>query len=138
MMVVRDGFEPPTLGASIPCSTDWATGPKWRSWRDSNPRSPLWQRGMITTSLQDLGCRERIWTSDLWVMSPTSYQTAPLCDNNGGDGGIWTPAQLSPPLGFQDRPLQPDLGTSPCQNILYNGGPCWTRTSDQPVMSRWL
>jgi hypothetical protein len=33
--------------------------------------------------------------------------------NDGGGGGIRTPARLSTPLGFQDRPLQPDLGTPP-------------------------
>ena len=33
--------------------------------------------------------------------------------NNGGGGGIRTPARFDPPLGFQDRPLQPDLGTPP-------------------------
>ena len=32
---------------------------------------------------------------------------------DGGGGGIRTPARLSTPLGFQDRPLQPDLGTPP-------------------------
>ena len=32
----------------------------------------------------------------------------------GGGGGIRTPARLAAPLGFQDRPLQPDLGTPPC------------------------
>jgi hypothetical protein len=31
----------------------------------------------------------------------------------GGGGGIRTPARLAAPLGFQDRPLQPDLGTPP-------------------------
>ena len=30
--------------------------------------------------LNNLGCREWIWTNDLRVMSPTSYQTALLCD----------------------------------------------------------
>ena len=28
IMVARDGIEPPTQGASILCSTDWATEPK--------------------------------------------------------------------------------------------------------------
>jgi hypothetical protein len=48
-------------------------------------------------------------------MSPTSYQAAPPRDDDiyGGGGGIRTPARLSTPLGFQDRPLQPDLGTPP-------------------------
>ena len=31
----------------------------------------------------------------------------------GGGRGIRTPARFDPPLGFQDRPLQPDLGIPP-------------------------
>ena len=45
--MARDGIEPPTHGASIHCSTNWATEPY---------------------------CGSRIWTYDLRVMSPTSYQ----------------------------------------------------------------
>lgn len=33
--------------------------------------------------------------------------------NYGRGRGIRTPAPLSRPLGFQDRPLQPDLGIPP-------------------------
>jgi hypothetical protein len=36
----------------------------------------------------------------------------------GGGGGIRTPARLAAPLGFQDRPLQPDLGTPPLLNMV--------------------
>ncbi len=32
----------------------------------------------------------------------------------GGGGGIRTPAGREAPGGFQDRSLQPDLGTPPC------------------------
>ena len=32
---------------------------------------------------------------------------------NGGGGGIRTPAGCNTPGGFQDRSLQPDLGTPP-------------------------
>ena len=49
-MVVPVGIEPTTQGFSVLCSTDWATGP--------------------------FGCGGRIWTNDLRVMSPTSYQAA--------------------------------------------------------------
>ena len=49
-MVVPVGIEPTTHGFSVHCSTDWATGP--------------------------FGCGGRIWTNDLRVMSPTSYQAA--------------------------------------------------------------
>ena len=33
--------------------------------------------------------------------------------NFGGGNGIWTPAPLSRPPGFQDQSLQPDLGIPP-------------------------
>jgi hypothetical protein len=33
---------------------------------------------------------------------------------NGGGRGIRTPARYDPPVGFQDRSLQPDLGIPPC------------------------
>ena len=49
-------------------------------------------------------------------MSPTSYRAAPSRDKyklNGGGKGIRTPAPLARPIGFQDRPLQPDLGIPP-------------------------
>ena len=41
-----------------------------------------------------IGCGSWIWTNDLWVMSPTSYQAAPFRDinKNGGERGIRTPA----------------------------------------------
>jgi hypothetical protein len=32
---------------------------------------------------------------------------------NGGGKGIRTPARFDPPVGFQDRSLQPDLGIPP-------------------------
>lgn len=40
----------------------------------------------------------------------------------GGGGGIRTPARFNPPLGFQDRPLQPDLGTPPSRPKVYYHG----------------
>ena len=57
--MARDGIEPPTHGASIHCSTNWATEPTLK-----------------------LNCGSRIWTYDLRVMSPTSYLAAPSRDNN--------------------------------------------------------
>ena len=66
------------------------------------------------------GCGRWIWTNDLWVMSPTSYQAALFRDisiswylSYGGGKGIRTPAPISWPPGFQDRSLQPDLGIPP-------------------------
>ena len=51
----RAGIEPATHGFSVHCSTNWA----------------IWAR-LLKTS-----CGGRIWTYDLRVMSPTSFQTAP-------------------------------------------------------------
>ena len=56
-LMARDGIEPPTHGASIHCSTNWATEPN---------------------------CGSRIWTYDLRVMSPTSYQLLHPAINGGG------------------------------------------------------
>ena len=87
---------------------------KWRSRRELNPRSSAWQADVLTPALRDQnGCGNRIWTYDLWVMSPTSYRTAPSRDIDGGGKGIRTPAPLARPPGFQDRSLQPDLGIPP-------------------------
>ena len=86
--MARDGIEPPTHGASIHCSTNWATEPNY--------------------------CGSRIWTYDLRVMSPTSYLAAPSRANNiKGGCGIRTHARFYTPDGFQDRSLQPDLGNPP-------------------------
>jgi hypothetical protein len=39
----------------------------------------------------------------------------------GGGKGIRTPARFDPPVGFQDRSLQPDLGIPPYrQEIIYH------------------
>ena len=84
--MARDGIEPPTHGASIHCSTNWATEPY---------------------------CGSRIWTYDLRVMSPTSYRAAPSRVNTKGGCGIRTHARFYTPDGFQDRSLQPDLGNPP-------------------------
>ena len=86
----------------------------WRSQRDSNPRSSAWQADVLTScTKRPYGCGNRIWTCGLWVMSPTSYQTALSRDIVGGGKGIRTPAPLARPPGFQDRSLQPDLGIPP-------------------------
>ncbi len=52
------------------------------------------RKGLRRLGFRD-GCGGRIWTSDLWVMSPTSYLTAPPRDvlenwSNGRLGGIRT------------------------------------------------
>ena len=48
-----------------------------------------------------------------------------VCIHIGGGKGIRTPAPLSWPLGFQDRPLQPDLGIPP---FIGACGRNWTGT----------
>jgi hypothetical protein len=43
------------------------------------------------------------------------------CLYDGGGRGIRTPARFNPPVGFQDRSLQPDLGIPPYQQkIIYH------------------
>ena|GEM_PF-1531066 len=90
------------------------------------------------------GCGGRIRTFDLRVMSPTSYQllhSAILINLLAEEEGFEPPRAFAP-LGFQDRPLQPDLGIPPLSIYIYSnqkgGGPSRTRTCDQPVMSREL
>ena len=51
-----------------------------RSMWDLNPRSPPWQGGEINHCSNGPNCGSWIWTNDLRVMSPTSYQTAPSRD----------------------------------------------------------
>ena len=77
-MVASVGIEPTTPRFSVLCSANWAMKPQWRFRRELNPRSLAWQASVITATPRNLifGCRRRIWTSDLWVMSPTSYQAA--------------------------------------------------------------
>ncbi len=50
-------------------------------------------------------------------------KTATSCSRilkNGGGRGIRTPARCYPPVGFQDRSLQPDLGIPPCTIALLS------------------
>ena len=109
------GIEPATQGFSVLCSTDWAMEPKkWRFRRDSDSRSSAWQADVITTTPRNHGCGRWIWTNDLWVMSPTSYQAALSRDImqtnlNGREDRIWTCNPLVPnQVLYQVEPL-PDL-----------------------------
>ena len=56
----RTGIEPVTRGFSVLCSTDWA----------------IWALSLFS----EASSGDRIWTYDLRVMSPTSFQTAPPRD----------------------------------------------------------
>ena len=78
-LMPRAGIEPATQGFSVLCSTNWA----------------IWA----------LSCGNRIWTYDLRVMSPTSFQTAPSRDNmlsllkrRMGRGGFEPPKQFAADL----------------------------------------
>src|SRR5699024_4071979 len=51
--------------------------------------------------------------SDMFTQKkPATFVTSLSSDNKGGRG-IRTPAGFDTPFGFQDRPLQPDLGIPP-------------------------
>ena len=54
----------------------------WWRWQESNLRPPECKSGALPTELHPhkIGCGGRIWTCDLWVMSPTSYLAAPPRD----------------------------------------------------------
>ena len=74
------GFEPPTTWLKVRCSTDWASIPYHRKM----PRTgiePVTRGFSVLCStnwaIWALSSGDRIWTYDLRVMSPTSFQTAP-------------------------------------------------------------
>ena len=82
------GFEPRTTWLKVKCSTNWANTPYAQNRnRTSDTRifSPLLYQlsylGILDLNLHsDLSSGDRIWTYDLRVMSPTSFQTAPPRD----------------------------------------------------------
>ena len=82
-MSVR-GFEPRTTWLKVKCSTDWATRPyalDRNRTSDTRIFSPLlYQLSYLGIDYKSLSCGSRIWTCDLRVMSPTSFQTAPSRD----------------------------------------------------------
>ena len=89
------GFEPRTTWLKVKCSANWANTPfpekSGNAWfrnrtRDTRIFCPLlyqlsylgiWH---VYITLQRVSCGSRIWTCDLRVMSPTSFQTAPPRD----------------------------------------------------------
>ena len=70
--MARDGIEPPTQGASILCSTNWAIEPL-RSLPDSDRWSPPWQGGVITPTPRDhiAGTGFEPMTFGLWARRAT-------------------------------------------------------------------
>ena len=82
------GFEPPTTWLKVKCSTNWASIPSSSNRRKCpEPESNQWhedfQSSALPTELSGHRLKnksssgDRIWTYDLRVMSPTSFQTAP-------------------------------------------------------------
>ena len=83
------GFEPRTTWLKVKCSTDWANTPFFAARSllhtkcpepESNQRHEDFQSSALPTELTRQNCGGRIWTYDLRVMSPTSFQTAPPRD----------------------------------------------------------
>ena len=79
------GFEPRTTWLKVKCSTDWANAPfmflkNTCPEPESNQRHMDFQSIALPTELSGQNCGGRIWTYDLRVMSPTSFQTAPPRD----------------------------------------------------------
>lgn len=144
-MVAPAGIEPATHGASIRCSTYWATEPLWRSRRESNPRSPPWQGGVVNHfTTGPYGCGGRIRTYDLRIMSPTSCQLLHSAIKNwwelkeinkrthmAGNEGFEPPRAVKPLVVFKTTPFSQTW-------VIALGGPSWTWTSNLPVMSRVL
>ena len=95
-MVAEDGVEPPTRGFSVPCSTYWATQPlKWRSWRDSNPRSSAWQADVINRYTTGPWWREKDSNLRPLGYEPNELPAAPSRDINGGGSRIRTRAPVT-------------------------------------------
>ncbi len=82
-MVAPAGIEPATQGFSVPCSTDWAMKPNNMAVSTGLEPAIFCVTGRRVNQLHHettFGCGKRIWTSDLRVMSPTSYRAAPSRD----------------------------------------------------------
>ena len=111
------GFEPRTTWLKVKCSTDWANAPY--TFRlcpsyitqakcpepESNQRHMDFQSIALPTELSGRSSGNRIWTYDLRVMSPTSFQTAPsrdiilsLLKRRMGRGGFEPPKQFAADL----------------------------------------
>ena len=85
LLMRHRGFEPRTTWLKVKCSTDWANIPfvLYKQHAQSRNRtSDTWIFSPLLYQLSYLGISSgnRIWTYDLRVMSPTSFQTAPPRD----------------------------------------------------------
>ena len=83
-MVAPAGIEPATQGFSVLCSTDWAMEPKKMAVPTRIELAIFCVTGRRDNryTTEPFGCGRWIWTNDLWVMSPTSYQAALSRDIN--------------------------------------------------------
>ena len=118
------GFEPPTTWLKVRCSTDWASAPcnigflgiRNAQSRNRTSDTRIFSPLLYQLSYQGMNCGDRIWTYDLRVMSPTSFQTAPPRDNYANiklmSGGRWIRTTESTANRFTVCPLWP-LGNSP-------------------------
>lgn len=83
---------------------------------DTRIFSPL----LYQLSYQGMDCGDRIWTCDLRVMSPTSFQAAlprAIYIINTKDGGRWIRTTEGEASRFTVCPLWP-LGNSPIKNTI--------------------
>ncbi len=145
-MVVSGRIELPTHGFSVRCSTDWATKP-WRSRRESNSQSPLWQRGMLTGTPLDLlvaGDGFEPTTFRLWAWRATKLLYPAIMAD---DEGFEPPRALLHLSVFKTDPFN-RAWVIIRVSLLYEynewftffiiGGACRTRTCNRPIMSRGL
>ena len=103
-MVAPAGIEPATHGASVRCSTDWATEP-WRSRRELNPRSLPWQGSVLnhfTTGpwLRRLDLNQ--WPSGY---EPDELPAALFRDIMAGNEGFEPPRAVKPLVVFKTTPF---------------------------------
>ena len=105
--MARDGIEPPTQGASILCSTNWATEPSYGP-------CGIWTRDLLrdrearlTTTLMDhiAGAGFEPTTFGLWARRATRLLHPAIIIKE--DVGFEPTREQNPPDGFQDRSLKP-------------------------------
>ena len=99
-MVAPGRIELPTPGFSVLCSTDWAIEPKKMAvpTRIELAISCVTGRRDNRYTTGPYGCGRWIWTNDLRVMSPASYQTAPFRDIKMAERKGFEPLRQLPDL----------------------------------------
>ena len=92
-LVAAHGFEPRTLRVWTACSSQLSYAAIWSWWPGLNWWPYPYQGYALPTELHQqylVGCGGRTWTTDLRVMSPTSYQLLHPAMKVGGWGWIRT------------------------------------------------